>query len=303
MEGAHAYRWLTAVAVVAVLGGCDPERPSTGAFDAGGASDAVNAEARGDGDAGTVAFGRGNGTGKMDGVWMLVHQRSNCVLGTEQVSRTVYRVRIRQEGKTLVEERELCSTDIGRVAGVTVDAPRSVVESVSFPRVDRGLVSNVRAGSQYVSSTEVALWGLDLSDPATASLPAEGDDPAVVDADGDGNPGITFLVNGGSCERYAGQRDLIRYVGQFETPTLIRGRSTASTDLKVYGATDSFCSDAPPVVANDAASEFALARIDGRGGAPDADRDGDDEIACEEIRRLPDERLIEPREPEDERCE
>src|SRR5699024_8712292 len=120
-----------------------------------------------------------------------------------------------------------------------------------------GMVSTLRVGGSYVSSTEVGLWGLDLQEPVTGPIPESTEDPQVVDSDGDGHPAVTFEV-GSDCLRYQAQRQVVTYFGTFTTPNQIDGKSAGVTDLVVYGGSDGFCTIAPPVEANDSASRFRM---------------------------------------------
>lgn len=247
-----------------------------------------------------VALGAGPGAGTMNGTWLLRHERSSCVLQQEQLTHATYLVEMDQHGATIAETRRLCETRLTPMFGMQVSIPDVVLENIDFVEVDRGLVSTLRVGGTYISSTEVAQWGLNLDDPTVDPVPDDADHESVIDADGDGNPGVTLSV-GGDCGRYQGQRQLIAYRGSFTTPNQIDGASTGVTDLEVYGASEDFCAIAPSVESNDPHSRFRMVRIDGNGGAYDADTDGDDHISCAEALAVA-EQVMEGREVDHGNC-
>lgn len=244
---------------------------------------------------GDVSLGGGGGAGTLTGTWLLVHDRSTCVetISTqEQLTRAVYRIRIEQDGSATTETRDMCDISLSPILGQRLEIPEEVFSNVEFVDIDRGLISSLRPGGSYISSTEVGLWGLDsdgFDDPLSDRLPEDEQSDAVADQDEDDQPAVTFLLVGGgsSCERYNAQRQIIRYRGTFTTPNQIDGSSTGHTDLVVYGASRSLCGLDPVIRANDEHSRFRMYRIDGEGGAVNADADGDGSISCEEIRRLP----------------
>lgn len=228
-----------------------------------------------------AGVGQGAGAGTMSGTWLLYHERSTCLLGQEQLTHATYLIEITQEGSTLLETRQLCDTRLSEVLGMQIHIPERVLESIDFIEQDQGLVSSLRLGGSYLSSTEIALWGLELENPTTGSLPESADDPQVVDKDQDGHPAVTFMV-GDDCERYQSQRQLMRYHGTFTTPNQIDGQSAGITDMVVYGGSNSFCTIAPPVEPNDKASRFRMVRVDGKGGSIKADSNRDGTVSCQE---------------------
>lgn len=235
---------------------------------------------------GEVALGEGEGAGTMAGTWLLVHENSSCILRQEQVSIADYLIDITEEGNTLREARRICNLELSPVLGLEVTIPEATYASVSFIDRDRGFATSLDEGGGYTSSTEVALWGLELEDPFAEELPRDVDDPRVVDADGDGNPGVTFIVGDNTCERWAVQRQLIHYQGLFTTPNRIDGASITLTETIALDGSAAICRSAPPILANDSLNDFIMVRVDGQGGAFDADANGDGEISCDEIQGL-----------------
>lgn len=269
---------LVAGVMAAGLGGCGIDEGKPGAFsdqdlDVGEDEQIEPAE----------GLGEGPGAGTMTGTWLKVHAASSCVLNQEQVSYAYYLVEFEEDGLGLREQKRLCGLDLSPLLGFRPVASEGVLESVEFVEVDRGMVTRLVPGGVYASATEVGLWGLALEDPLNEDVPADPEDGRVVDRDEDGNPGVSLDLEGSGCARFMGQRQVVRYFGEFEAPNDIRGRSATRTDMEVYGATAGICELAPQVVPNDGESEFRMVRIDGQGGAVDADENEDGVIECEEI--------------------
>ena len=246
-------------------------------------------------------LGEGPGAGTMTGTWLKVHAASSCVLNQEQVSYAYYLVEFEDDRRGLRESKRLCGLDLSPLLGFRPVASREVLESVEFVEIDQGLVTRYVPGGVYASATEIGLWGLDLEDPLQDDVPTQSDDERVVDSDGDGNPGVTLELEGSGCSRFMGQRQVVRYFGEFVAPNDIRGRTATRTDMEVYGATAAICELSPQVVPNDGESEFRMVRIDGRGGAVDGDENGDGQITCDDVERWI-EAIWERREPDASLC-
>lgn len=250
---------------------------------------------------GDMGLGEGEGAGTMSGTWLLVHENSTCVLRQEQLTLADYLVDIEQQGQTLVERRRICALDLSPVLGLDVGVPEAAFSSVVFPEIDRGVISLAREGGGYTSSTELALWGLELDDPVEDPLPEELDAPEIVDSDGDGNPGVTFILGDDTCDRYTIQRQFVRYQGLLAAPNRVEGTSVTYTESRAVGGSKPICRSAPPITANDRYNTFVMVRVDGQGGAFDADADGDGEVTCDEVRGLG--AMLNPgREADNDRC-
>lgn len=248
-----------------------------------------------------IAFGAGSGAGTMTGTWMLLHEASTCVLVDEQVTWATYIVEIEQNGRALTERRTQCEVSLSPVFGLAVTVPDRVLPTIEFVDVDLGIVSSLGESGTYSSSTEVSLWGLELDDPLNDPVPDEPDDPAVIDADEDGNPGLTFEVVGSDCERYITQRSIIRYSGSFTAPNQIDGKSTNVTDANVVGSSQALCGVSPRLTSNDPLSRFRMVRVDGAGESINLDADDNGDISCDEVLPFA-ESLIERRDADPANC-
>jgi hypothetical protein len=83
--------------------------------------------------------------------------------------------------------------------------------------------------------------GIELEDPANDPLPTDPDDPRVVDADGDGNPGVTATVQVTEDlegEIYLARREIFAYDVTQEGPDRLVGVITDSSEQLVIGASD-----------------------------------------------------------------
>ena len=208
------------------LAGCDLERGDSGWE----AQEPVDSSQMDLGMA-DFALGEGPGAGTMSGTWLMLHEGSTCILGDEQLTHAWYLIEIDQVGRSLEERRRICRVDLSPVLGLRVIIPEATRQAIDFIDFDRGLVSDLRVGGSYSSSLELALWGVELEDPISDELPASAEDARVIDTDGDDNPAVTFEIEGSSCLRFAGQRQVIRYSGTFETPNAIVGTSVNVTDV------------------------------------------------------------------------
>ncbi len=244
-------------------------------------------------------LGGGQGAGTMTGTWLKLHLASSCVLNQEQLTWAYYLVDIEEDGVMLNEERRLCHLEMSPVLGFRPVASQAVLESIDFVILDQGYITSLLPGGSYVSATEVGLWGVDLEDPIGDTIPIDPEDEAVIDGDGDGNPGVSMKLEGSGCSRFMGQRQIISYFGTIMEPNDIRGSSATRTDIEVYGGTDTICELAPDVGPNDLHSIFRMVRVDGLGGAIDI-ADGD-EITCDHVEPYM-ELMWEEREPDRDNC-
>lgn len=83
--------------------------------------------------------------------------------------------------------------------------------------------------------------GIDLADPANESLPTDPTDPRIVDADGDGKPGITVTIRVGDGlvgELYLARREIFAWEATVVGDTRIEGTVTDTSEQLVIGASD-----------------------------------------------------------------
>jgi hypothetical protein len=242
-------------------------------------------------DAGGSADGIGQGIESMNGSWLLIHEQSNCVetLGiiSEALSVSATLVNAVQDSAQVVENREICSINLTRVLGLDTTFPNVAAQAHNTNVIEDSVVSSVGVGGGYASGIEEQIYGVNLDNPLVDPMPEDAEDPRVFDADGDGQPGVTLLINGGQetggCDMYIAQRAAIRYLGTFVRPNLIRGNSVTYYAQTVLGATQNLCVTPRVVTPNDTFSKFEMLRIDGAGGSVNLDDNGDGTVSCDEV--------------------
>lgn len=83
--------------------------------------------------------------------------------------------------------------------------------------------------------------GIRLADPAVDVLPTDPNDPRIVDADGDGHPGVTSRVKVGDSlegEIYIARREIFAYTLTEQTEDRLTGFVTDGSEQLVVGASD-----------------------------------------------------------------
>lgn len=137
-------------------------------------------------------------------------------------------------------------------------------------------------GAAYEPPPSVVVVGATLDNPESDELPTAADDPRVVDADSDGNPGVTVQNSLGGP-----QHIVFRNVGVGHGRVLSSNRIVgdnpgdllATTETSVFGIAGAFLPDTLAL-----GSVVELVRIDGRFGSHDADTDGDGTLSCSEVK-------------------
>lgn len=83
--------------------------------------------------------------------------------------------------------------------------------------------------------------GIELDDPANEPLPADPNDPRIVDDDGDGKPGITVDIRVSdelTGELYIARREIFAYQAYLTDPDTMQGTVTDDSEQLVIGASD-----------------------------------------------------------------
>jgi len=111
--------------------------------------------------------------------------------------------------------------------------------------------------------------GIVLDDPANESLPDDPNDPRIIDADGDGNPGVTvnLQVNDTtiSGELFIARREIFSYDADLVNPDRIEGAVVDSSEQLVIGASNPLFASSPAQWAqhpDPAKSPVILIRVD-----------------------------------------
>jgi hypothetical protein len=117
------------------------------------------------------------------------------------------------------------------------DAATSAIEPVATP-VE---VSGEEGNRRVVRPPTPTAIGIDLADPANEALPTDPDDPRIIDADGDGNPGVTSRVTVTEDlegEIYLARREIFAYDVTQQAPDRLVGTITDDSEQLIIGASD-----------------------------------------------------------------
>ena len=138
-------------------------------------------------------------------------------------------------------------------------------------------------GSSFSCEPIAELWGLELKEPFTESLPDSPDDPRVTDQDGDGHPGVTLILGDGVCEIYVVQRTVSVYQGEFQGPVLAAGPFQSLVEQILLDGNQPLCQSENETVVNQERNRLYLVRLDGYGEAFNADFDHDGAVSCADL--------------------
>jgi hypothetical protein len=143
-----------------------------------------------------------------------------------------------------ITHQRVCSLETETLGGlVETRYPRAFLEAVSgltrpirLTRDERGLVYSEPKHARVVGAT------IDR----TEALPSDAADPRVIDADGDGRPGVTVEVRGpidGSI--WVVHRDLSELRGRFAAEDRIAGEIRWKSEQSILGATHDLLAKPP----------------------------------------------------------
>ncbi len=205
---------------------------------------------------------------ELEGTWRLeMAVRSIAELPVARAAsttRTVAVVTLRAEGEVLTWEHRACTVDIedGNPFSRT-ELPAALVAALP-PTV----ASLERSGEALRVDLGTSHLGYDPS-LAGGELPTSPDDPAVVDAEGDGRPGATVRVSVrgfGSYDLSVVQRSRAVLEGAWVGDEVHGAVHTVDFAQVVLAADHALLRKAPPVRQDDAGSRFVLTRLpDGAG--------------------------------------
>ncbi len=142
------------------------------------------------------------------------------------------------EGDQLIESEEFCFAEQQSnqpIETSLADEATQAIKPVSTPVEVTGEEGAWRV-MRPATPTPV---GIELEDPANDVLPTDPDDPRIVDADGDGKPGITVVVTLGEGlegELYIARREIFAYDLLQDGPDSMSGTVTDSSEQLVIGA-------------------------------------------------------------------
>lgn len=276
-EFVRPFSWVASVAVAALLG-------TTGvlwiAYSGGGDATETTADAGGEatadtatGDADASSALRVDSLQAVDlsGVWAEKTVQTSVtdvpVVGqVEARSITHRRVEIDQRGDTLDLRSTLCDTSVeSNSSAVQTIIPDAYVDSAP-PQERQGTLELGEQGRARLSiPRRCGVRGADVDDPASEELPKTPDDGRVVDADGDGYPGVTIRIEGTISGRMGMvQRGCDTYQGTLQSEDRIRGTVEWSTEQNVLKANSMFLRGrtAPKPHSNPERSWFEMTRVE-----------------------------------------
>jgi hypothetical protein len=123
----------------------------------------------------------------------------------------------------------------GLLEGLKLEVPDQIVRGIRFEAVALTLA---KSGTSYGWRTETfdapVGWTWNNRDEA---IPMMAGDPRVVDADGDGHPGVSIRIDGLlSTEIYIAQRQRFALAGDNAEPTRMLARSMDTSEQVVLGS-------------------------------------------------------------------
>jgi hypothetical protein len=177
----------------------------------------------------------------LTGAWTSRIVNSQCFDGTlgkdtVQVT-TVSLIGVTQNGTSADTTTTVCEVLLTPYRGNLTTYPPAAVAAVVIPPQTSAL-SGTTIGATYVPQRRVSLLGWSTTnDPATDVVPTQDTDPRVFDADNDGNPGVTFLVDGTiSGEVYIANRNIVDISAVVLSNDRIEGSSRTVQEQKVLDA-------------------------------------------------------------------
>ena len=125
------------------------------------------------------------------------------------------------------QDIEVSISDAATAAIIPVATPVEVTDVDGVLRVAR-------------PATPTAI-GIALEDPANEPLPADPNDPRIIDADGDGNPGVTSSVKVSEDlqgDIYLARREIFAYALTQQSPDRLAGSITDRSEQLIIGASN-----------------------------------------------------------------
>lgn len=215
------------------------------------------------------------------GTWAQIQVQTSIAsipIAGDVVSRTtaILRVVIEQDSKRLKVHSTPCHIAVdSEIDMVRTVVPLAMIRAIGTQEFKARLKPD-KAGWIYYQPPVMQTLGVRLEDEWKDKMPIAPDDPRLIDADGDGKPGVTVRIEGmidGAI--YVAQRSWSRLEGII-TSDRIKGSLTWQTDQAVLDATSVMLSSSPQTRPSPLPNSnyFRAIRV-----AP--------EMTCEDILKLP----------------
>ncbi len=155
-------------------------------------------------------------------------------------------MKIRQNSDELSLEIQPCDVSIDSdVKQVVTRVPRAMVQALGTSKV-RATLARGNQHWRFEQQRHVSILGARLKNPSADMLPTWARDYRVVDADKDGNPGVTVEIDGmieGAI--YLVQRSITQLRGLVEDNDKVNGLVAWSTEQSILGATSRLLESQP----------------------------------------------------------
>lgn len=206
-------------------------------------------------------------TGEVEGRWAMVETQSAFVttktLGTvTQTSVSYYLADFAADNLSLT----LCDWLTDDETGFATTRMGNNVLASLAPLVRTYEVTADGPGFKLTTGKGYALRGVELEHVATDPMPTDGANAAVRDQDGDGQPGITLVVQGLiTGQLYVAHRHIAELDGALESDTRISGLTDWTTEQIIFGSNPQALADENPVAVTDpnaSKSHFVMVKVD-----------------------------------------
>lgn len=180
----------------------------------------------------------------LTGVW--AHQEISSslsdapIVGVVETSTTdTLLLRMEQTGNRVEMVVESCGMDsLGSSSAAQVIVPQAYIDAMD-PGHRTAVIEPWEGGYRIRQERFSRVLGAELEDAENEPLPVDPDDPRVIDQDGDGNPGVTILIDGLlSGEIYLLQRSWIELCGAVISPDRLEGYVRWGIDQSVVDASN-----------------------------------------------------------------
>jgi hypothetical protein len=129
---------------------------------------------------------------------------------------------------------QFCSIELPEVSGYVPKVEQATIRSL-MPLEVRGERFETAELTTFETAQGAWVIGASLSEPLTEVLPADGDDPRVIDVEQDGEPGVTMTLENWNI--YGAMRLLFRLQGSVQGEGKLAGQAEIGMDTAVFGDT------------------------------------------------------------------
>ena len=140
----------------------------------------------------------------------------------------------------LIDQASFCASEQRTDQAIETGLSDAATQAIQPPPTEVAveITDGVLSLSRPFSPTPV---GIVLDDPFNETLPTDPNDPRIVDADGDGNPGITVTIKVTDAiqgELYIARREIFSYEATLVSPDRIEGTVIDESEQLVIGASE-----------------------------------------------------------------